>query len=241
MSLGLEFKKLRRTGYVPTFLAGALLASVFPVVNMTVRSDIYVSLPGNPLTILAEANWQMIAMLNILLAVCGACIMYHTEYADNGTQKMDVLPVRSGTLFLGKFVVAVIFSAIALLIETAVLASCATYWFPNYEFNLTVLTEYAGFALITMLPTIMLMLIISSTCQNMWISLGGGVILIFMLFILPQDKLVLNLLPFRSPYQPLFVIQQKGQIMLFLFVCGAETLLLGAGQLILLKVRRCFA
>lgn len=241
MSLGLEFKKLRRTGYVPTFFAGAVLAAAVPIVNMAVRSDIYVSLPGHPLTILADANWQMIAMLNILLAVCGACIMYHTEYADNGAQKMDVLPVRPGSLFLGKFIVAALFLAIPVLIETAALAGCALHWFPGYELSLTELAKYAGFSLAMMLPTIVLMLIVASAFRNMWVSLGIGVILVFLLLILPQDNLILNLCPFRSPYQILAAVQEEEHTALFLSVCGAETVLLGAAQLILLKVRRCFA
>ena len=29
-----------------------------------------------------DANWQMMAMLNILVCICGACMMFHTEYAD---------------------------------------------------------------------------------------------------------------------------------------------------------------
>lgn len=42
------------------------------------------ALAGNPINILMSANWQMMAMLNILISICGACMMYHTEYADNG-------------------------------------------------------------------------------------------------------------------------------------------------------------
>ena len=37
MTLGLEIKKLKRTGYFPVFLAGGLLAAAFPTVNMMVR------------------------------------------------------------------------------------------------------------------------------------------------------------------------------------------------------------
>lgn len=241
MNLGLELKKLRRTGYIPANLIGALLASAFPVINMAVRSDVYLSLPGNPFAILAEANWQMIAMLNILLTVCGACIMYHTEYADNGVQKMDVLPIRSGNLFFGKFITAVLFSALTLFIETAVLAGCARHWFPGCKLRLTELAEHAGFALVMMLPTIMLMLLIASACRNMWVSLGIGVILVFMLLILPQDCLALNLCPFRSPCQLLSAIQKDGRVTQFLAACGIESVLFGMCQLILLKIRRCFA
>lgn len=241
MILSLEFKKLRRTGYVPACLAGAALAAAVPVVHMAVRSDIYVSLSGNPFMILADANWQMMAMLNILLTVCASCIMYHTEYADNGAQKMDVLPVRPESLFLGKCIVAAFFLAVSVLLETAALAGCALHWFPGYKPVLTELAQYAGFSLVMLLPTIAVMLMIASAFRNMWISLGIGVILVFLLLILPQDNLILNLCPFRSPYQTLAAVQEEGHTALFLAVCGAETILFGAIQLIFPKIRRCFS
>ncbi len=42
------------------------------------------------------------AQLNIFLLVCGACLLYHTEYADNGLQKAQSLPLGPSGLFLGK-------------------------------------------------------------------------------------------------------------------------------------------
>lgn len=241
MILGLEFKKLKRTGYTPAFLAGGLLASAFPIANMAFRSEIYLSQPNAPLTILADANWQMMAMLNILLAVCGACIMYHTEYADNGIQKMDVLPIRPGSIFFGKFIAAVLFSAVMILLETSALAGCARFWFPNYQFNLIELIRYACFELALMLPTILLMLVVASWCQNMWLSLGIGVVLVFVFTTLPKDNSILPLCPFSSPYQLLATVQEEGKTVLFLGACTLETTLFMAAGLIIQKFRRCFA
>ena len=99
MSLLIESKKLKRTGYLPAFLAGGFLAAAFPVVYMMVKAEEMTALSGNPVNILMSANWQMMAMLNILISICGACMMYHTEYADNGMQKMSVLPIRQGSRF----------------------------------------------------------------------------------------------------------------------------------------------
>lgn len=85
MSLLIESKKLKRTGYLPAFLAGGFLAAAFPVVYMMVKAEEMTALAGNPINILMSANWQMMAMLNILISICGACMMYHTEYADKFT------------------------------------------------------------------------------------------------------------------------------------------------------------
>ena len=106
MSPLIESKKLKRTGYLPAFLAGGFLAAAFPVVYMMVKAEEMTALSGNPINILMSANWQMMAMLNILISICGACMMYHTEYADNGMQKMSVLPIRQGSMFFGKFLIA---------------------------------------------------------------------------------------------------------------------------------------
>ena len=65
MSLVIESKKLKRTGYLPAFLAGGFLAAAFPVVYMMVKAEEMTSLSGNPLEILMSANWQMMAMLNV--------------------------------------------------------------------------------------------------------------------------------------------------------------------------------
>ena len=62
MSLLIESKKLKRTGYLPAFLAGGFLAAAFPVVYMMVKAEEMTALSGNPINILMSANWQMMAM-----------------------------------------------------------------------------------------------------------------------------------------------------------------------------------
>ncbi|GAA6396193.1 ABC transporter permease [Solibaculum mannosilyticum] len=240
MTLGLETTKIKRTGYVPAFLCCGLLASAFPLVNMLVRPEAFTALSGNPFSILMDANWQMMAMLNILALICGACVMYHTEYADNGTQKMDVLPVRTGSMFLGKFTISALLLATMIVLETAVLTGCAVYWFPSYEFNLLELLQCTAFQWFITLPTVMLMLVIASACKNMWVSLGIGVILVFTLSILPQENLVLSLFPFSSPYQAFATVAEQNQVLLFLGICAVETAVLGIAELLYQKIRRCY-
>ena len=239
MTLALETKKLKRTGYFPAFLAGGLLASAFPLVNMLVRTETFIALPGDPFSILMDANWQMMVMLNILVCICGACMMYHTEYADNGAQKMDVLPVRTGNLFWMKFVIAALALALMIVLETTVLAGCALYWFPGYELDMLEFLKSAGFQWGVTLPTIMLMLVIASACKNMWVSLGIGVILVFTMSIFPQDNLILSLCPFSSPYQTLAMAAESSHVPLLLGVCAAEAVAFGLLELVYQKVRRC--
>ena len=239
MTLRLETKKLKRTRYFPAFLAGGLLAAAFPLINMLVRSESFTALPGEPFTILMDANWQMMAMLNILVCICGACMMYHTEYADNGAQKMDVLPVRAGKLFLTKFVVNALALALMIILETAALTWCAVHWFSGYEFDALELLQGAGFQWFVTLPTVMLMLVIASACKNMWVSLGIGVVLVFTMCIFPQDNLILSLCPFSSHYQTLAMAAESSRVPLFLGVCAAEVVVFGLLGLVYQKIRRC--
>lgn len=102
MSLSLECKKMKRIGLMPAFLSGGILAAAVPVLNMAVRSQNDWGLPAAAVQILMEANWPMMSMLNILLIVAGACLMYHTEYAENAIQRMCTLPRKESRLFFGK-------------------------------------------------------------------------------------------------------------------------------------------
>ena len=270
MTLLLECRKLKRTGIIPAFLAGGLLSAAVPIINMAARSSSYTSLSGDPLTILLDSNWQMMAMLNILTLICTSCMMYHSEYADNGIQKMDVLPVRPFGMFLGKAFITALSLAVMILLEMASFALCMDHWFSGPDASSAIfaipgasgtdfpvsgvsdpgasfaglafsLLKAGGFQFLILLPTALLMLLIASACRNIWISLGIGVICVFALMILPQDSLILNLIPFHTPYLTFPAVLQEEQIALFLFACTAETLLFAFAESLFLKVRRCFS
>lgn len=237
MILLLEQQKLKRTGFFPAFPAGGALAAAFPVAMMAVRSSQYTAQPGNPLDILLNSCWQMMAMLNILLTVCGACIIYHTEYADHGFQKMDTLPICSVRLFLGKLGCLLLALAAAILIEALTLAGCIGYWFVDFPVLPAEIAVRMGCEFLLMLPTVMLMLLVASACRNMWISLGIGVILTFLVSVFPSQHTVLSLCPFITPYR----ILSEDILFFYLSACGIETVVLGIGELILLKIRRAIS
>ena len=129
MSFYLECKKMKRIGLIPAFFCGGLLAAAVPVLNMTFRSEMYLGLEAPPIQILMDANWQMMSMLNILLITAGACLMYHTEYADNAIQRICTLPAKESRLFFGKSAFLVLMCAIILAVEAAGMAFCIFHWF----------------------------------------------------------------------------------------------------------------
>lgn len=237
MSLSLECKKLKRTGFVAAFIGGGLLAAMVPVANMAVRSEIYVGIDSSPIWILMSANWKMIAMLNVLLIVTGACIMYYTEYADNAIQKMYTLPIKESSLFLCKFALLAAMGMVMLLLEAAGIAFCSVYWFePAADLCLELLKNF-GYALALLIPAVMVSLLIASLCKNMWVSLGIGIVCIFIATMLPANHFMLSIFPFALPFQVLAEPIENTSCN-YLIVSVLETAIITFAEMLLIKVRR---
>lgn len=240
MSVFLECKKIRRTGFLQAFIGGGILAGAVPVVNMAVRSEIYQTKQGSPVQILLSANWQMMAMLNVLLVVTGACLLYHTEYADHAMQKMKSLPVREISIFSGKVILTILMSLLVLAIEAGATAFCAYYWFETRNGFGEDLGRNFGYAFLLMLPCLVLSMLISEACKNMWISLGIGVVCVFTATMLPTDNFALSLFPFATPFQ-MFTGTDLAQVTRYIYAAAAETFVFGLAELLLIKIRRSFA
>lgn len=237
MSFGLECKKIKRTGFIPTFIVGGLLAAVIPVVNMAVRSEIYVGLKSSPLQILMNANWQLMAMLNVLLMVACACLMYHTEYADNAIQKMCMLPIREQDLFFGKLALLAVMGIVILALEAVSIVFSSLYWFEvSPDFWMEILKSF-GYSFVLMMPAALSSLLIASLCRNMWVSLGIGIICVFMATMLRTDHFVLSIFPFALPFQ-MFAGSAENMIRNILIASLAEVIIISFAEILLLKVRR---
>lgn len=235
----LETRKLKRTGYVPAFLGGGVLAGLVPILNMAVRSEIYVTQSGSPFQILMDANWQLMAQLNILLLVCGACILYHTEYAENGIQRAETLPMKASGLFPGKLCILFCSCLLPLCLETLSLLFCCVRYFPRDPGLGSILLKGMGFELALLLPTAAAMLFLSSLCRNLWMCLGTGVILVFFSSMLRFGDFVMAVIPFAAPYRMLHQFS-PGEAWRLLSVAAAEVVLLYAAEMIYTKLRRCF-
>ena len=239
MSVSLECKKIKRTGFLPAFLGGGILAAVVPVINMAVRSEMYLNLPGSPIQILFNANWQMMTMLNVLLVVAGACLLYHTEYADNAMQKMKSLPIRESSIFLGKTVLTIFMSLFVLVIEAGAVTFCTYHWFEIGNGFFGELCKHFGYSFLLMLPCIALSLLVAEACENMWVSLGIGVVCVFTATMLPTTSFSLSLFPFAMPFQ-IFAGADITQSMHYIYAVSAELVVLAFAEFIFIKVRRLF-
>ncbi len=240
MIFALELKKLRRTGFAPMFLTGGLLAGAVPLADMAVRAETFTSLPGDSFPILMNANWGMMAQLTILLIVCGCCLVYHTEYADRGDLKMLTLPVNQAGLFCGKFGIMTLFTLAALALQSIALVCSGIYWFPGRAPAITELLTGIGYELAMLLPTLALMLFTASLCQNMWISLGAGVILTFLGSMIHGEHFGLTMIPFAAPYRMLHATP-PAEIRSSLIICALQTLIFLLMEMIYLHKRRLTA
>lgn len=229
MTLFLEIRKQRRTGFFPAFAVGGAAGAAIPVANMAFRSRIYtdrLTAAGalSPLKILLDANWLMMVMVNLLLVVSGACILYHTEFADNAFRKLCTLPEREWKDFLGKWLLLAAVSFLMTAMEGAALEFCRGYWFTGraaadgadlaqrirrcmeavfgaMAFPHTDLVRSMMYGWLMMLPAVTASLLIASVCRNMWISLGIGVVCLAFASMAPADSGVLALFPYTLAFR----------------------------------------
>ena len=239
MSFALECMKIKRTGFVPAFVGGGLLSGAVPVLDMVFRSEMYVGRDSSPVEILLGADWQMMAMLNILLVITGACIMYNTEFAENAIQRICTLPTTESAVFFAKVVVMTVAGIMLLVIEAGAVYYCSAYWFEQYTELYAEVFKHFAFLFMLMLPVIMVSLLTASACKNMWISLGVGVLCIFAATMLPTQNFVISLFPFALPFQTLSG-KAVDVVSNYIAACLAEIVVIGGLEVVFLKVRRSF-
>lgn len=239
MSVFLECKKVKRTGFFPAYLGGGVFAAAIPALNMALRTEMFLEKQGAPIQILMDANWQPMAMLNVLLAAAGACLLYHIEYADGGMRKMRSLPVKESSVFFGKAVLAILAGALALVAEAGAAAFCLHHWFGDGGWSGVELCKSFGYAFLLMLPCVAASLLISEACMNMWVSLGIGVVCVFTATMLPTDSFWPSLFPFAMPFQ-IFTGTDMAQAMHYICAAAVELAVFSLAELVSIKVRRLF-
>lgn len=239
MSFGTEIIKLKRTGFFPAFLGGAVLCAAVPIVNMAVRGDNYTSLPGSPLQILLNANWSLMATFAMVFIVAGACILYHTEYEHGAMQKMQTMPGNMFAMFLKKCTVLFGVNLLILLFETASIAFCTVHWFDAPpDFAVSLLANF-GYCALLAVPGMLLMMLVAAGFKNMWVSLGIGVVLVFTATMFAQfsGSFIVAIFPFSMPYSYCTGMETK-EIIKLCAAAVAETLLFTAAGYAMIKIRR---
>ena len=161
------------------------------------------------------------------------------SYAVVRMQKMKSLPIRESSIFFGKFVLTSIMSMVVLAIEAASIAFCVSHWLEIGNDFWLELGKNFGYSFLLMLPCVLLSLLISSACKNMWVSLGIGVVCVFTATMLPTNNFMLSLFPFATPFQ-VFVNTEMAQAMHYVYAAIIEIVVIGIAELVFIKVRRSF-
>ena len=235
---------------------GGCLAAFVPILELAVRSEQYADIPKPPLQIILQADWQMMSMLNMLIVITAACMMYHTEYADNAIQRIITLPMREETVY---FLKALLLSGMCLgflAMEMLSVSVCILHWFGGEggafsayygasfpEAYLELIQDLLwnlGYCFCMLLPVIFLSLLIASACKNMWISLGVDVVCVFMATMIPVKYFSLAIFPFALPFQ-ILEGAGMGQTVRFLAAGLIEGVVIGAAEILFLRVRRSLA
>ena len=165
--------------------------------------------------------------------------MYHIEFADHAMQKMKSLPIRESSIFFHKVVLVMVMSAVVLLLEAGAVTFCTDHWFEITEGFWLELFQNFAYEFLLMLPSIVLSMFIASVFENMWVSLGIGVVCIFTATMLPTDHFLLSLFPFAIPFQ-ILAGTDKTEVIHYLYAAIIEVLVLSLLEVLFVKVRRLF-
>ena len=235
MRFGQECRKIRRTGLVPAFLVGGATAGAIPILSQIFRPAQYSADGISPVGILMEASWPLMGLINVLLILTGAVILFHIEYADHAVRRMRALPGGDGRLFAGKASLMVLLSVLLLGLEGVALAFCGMFWSDAGPELWTEVLKNMAFELLLLLPSALFSLLISALFENMWIPLGIGVVCVLIATMIRDYPL--TLFPFALPFQTMAGLKEGLSVRVGA-AAGVESVLSLALTGLILKVRR---
>lgn len=234
MSSLLEFRKIKRTGLFPAFVIGGLLAAVVPVLNLLLQSGQDLT-RVEPLGKLLVENWQMMTMLNTLLMIAGASLLYSIEYSDHALEKMRALPIKEHSLFLNKVLLLTVLLAMVLLLEMVMIAITANHWFTVHDGFVLELVKNFGYFFLMNLPAIFLSLLVASLFENIWVTLGINVTAVFLATMIYPKGFLLSLFPFALPFQ---LLQGTQQDLYRIIAAIIEVIILVLIEMLIIRFRR---
>lgn len=174
-ALSIELRKERRTGIVFVLLAIGVLGALYACANFLVRGETLLGMPLDPMDILLTQLYGMIVVINMFGIIVAACMIYGMEFKGDAIKKMLVMPMQMPSMYVSKFLVLAVGLLIAVAMQNGVLALIGASSLPEGAYDPGAVIAFAGYSLITSMPVLTLMLLVSSRIENMWIPLGIGV------------------------------------------------------------------
>lgn len=174
-ALWVELRKEKRTGVISVLPAVGILGAAYTFVNFIVRKDTLLSLPLAPMDVLLTQLYGMIVVLNMFGIVVASCMAYNIEFKGNAVKKMYMLPMSIPEMYLCKYLILTVMLMAAVALQNVALAKIGMTDLPQGSFEMMSVICFAAYSLITSMPVLAFMLLISSRFENMWVPLGAGV------------------------------------------------------------------
>ncbi len=174
-ALSIELHKERRTGIIFVLLAIGVLGALYAFANFLVRGETLLGMPLDPMDILLTQLYGMIVVINMFGIIVAACMIYGMEFKGDAIKKMLVMPMQMPSMYVSKLLVLTVGLLIAVAMQNGALALIGASSLPEGAYDLGAVIVFAGYSLITSMPVLTLMLLVSSRIENMWIPLGIGV------------------------------------------------------------------
>ena len=249
-TLAIELRKEKRTGVIPVLLAVGVLGAAYAFVNFIVRKDTLLNLPLAPMDVLLTQLYGMIMVLNLFGIVVATCMIYNMEFKGSAVKKMYMLPVSVPVMYLCKFLILTVMFLVAIVLQNLALAQIGMTDLPDGAFEMGTPVRFAGYwlfgtllrsagnSVLSSMPVLSFLLLISSRFENMWVPLGIGVAGFLSGMALANSGLALLLVhPFVIILKPAVAMSAQPDPTVAL-VALVETLLFLAVGLWLAKYRR---
>lgn len=175
-TFSIEIKKEKRTGILWILGVIGLLGAGYAWLNFILRKETLLSLPLDPMDILLTQLYGVLVLLNAFGIICSTSLSYALEFKGHAIKKMHLLPIDLSKIYLAKFILLALSLLVAISLEYSALAIIGFKFLPSGTFHFIELFHFAWYSLITSLPVLSFMLLISSQFENIWITLGIGVL-----------------------------------------------------------------
>lgn len=139
------------------------------------RKDTLLNLPLAPMDVLLTQVYGMLMIMNMFGIVVAACMVYNMEFKGTAIKKMYMLPISVPKMYLCKFLILTVLLFIAIVLQNMALLKIGISDLPKGTFEMDTLLKFTAYSFITSMPTLSLMVLVSSRFENMWMPLGIGV------------------------------------------------------------------
>lgn len=203
-AIALTRKTSKRSGIMPVMLAIGFLGALYCVVfYQFVGRDLLSKHSFPPMLILLTQAYMACAVLNLFSIIIAACALYHLEFQGNAIQKLKTLPVDMGSVYLGKCLLVLTGYLCCVVVEFTALVLIGLRILPAGSFSFPELFRFFAVCFIGGLPSLTLMLLVSSQLKNMWVTLGIGIAGFFSMMAMGGgDNTLFYLNPFYLILQP---------------------------------------